>query len=480
MSLGQSNFDFLQSHSPQLAKLGALAERYFHDDPPGALGKLRLLGEFLAKEIAAQHALLPSGQPSFDDVLRALKAHGVLPHDVADFFYHLKRAGNAALHENVGSAGEALHGLKIARALSVWYHKSYAGNPGFTAGPFVPPVPPLDATGQLRDEIEELKKAVRQSSDAAAKARLAAQIAEEEKANLVASVEAEAEQRAFWEKYAAETEDSLLAATKELAETQAKAVSAPPHQLDLLARLGAEQAQQIEIDEATTRVLIDDQLRASGWEVDSVVLRHSAGARPAYGKAMAIAEWPTATGPVDYALFIDGRCVGVIEAKRQFRDVPGRIGQAKRYAIGIELTPDELPRGGPWTNGDDRFRVPFLFVTNGRPYVKQLATKSGTWFWDARSGSPPRALVDWFSPRDLVEKLDQQLDEDLNKTSEREIGVTGLRPYQQEAVDAVRDAVGRGQDHILLAIPSASRTCPRAGPSAGEGQTRHGHLYLGT
>jgi type I site-specific restriction endonuclease len=456
MSLGQSNFDFLQSHSPQLAKLGALAERYFHGDPPGALGKLRLLGEFLAKEIAAQHALLPSGQPSFDDVLRALKAHGVLPHDVADFFYHLKRAGNAALHENVGSAGEALHGLKIARALSVWYHKSYAGNPGFKAGPFVPPVPPLDATGQLRDEIEELKRAVRQSSDAAAKARLAAQIAEEEKADLVASVEAEAEQRAFWEQYASETEDSLRAATKELAETQAKAVSAPPHQLDLLARLGAEQAQQIEIDEATTRVLIDDQLRTSGWEVDSVVLRHSAGARPAYGKAMAIAEWPTATGPVDYALFIDGRCVGVIEAKRQFKDVPGRIGQAKRYAIGIELTPDELPRGGPWTNGDDRFRVPFLFVTNGRPYVKQLATKSGTWFWDARSGSPPRALVDWFSPRDLVEKLDQQLDEDLNKTSEREIGVTGLRPYQQEAVDAVRDAVGRGQNHILLAMATGT------------------------
>jgi type I restriction enzyme R subunit len=77
MSLGRSNFDFLQSHSPQLVKLGVLAERYFHDDPPGSLGKLRQFGEFLAKEIAAQHAVLPAGQPSFDDILRALKAGGV-------------------------------------------------------------------------------------------------------------------------------------------------------------------------------------------------------------------------------------------------------------------------------------------------------------------------------------------------------------------------------------------------------------------
>ena len=87
------------------------------------------------------------------------------------------------------------------------------------------------------------------------------------------------------------------------------------------------------------------------------MLRHANGARPEYGKAMAIAEWPTARGPVDYALFVDGRCFGVIEAKREVKDVPGRLGQAKRYAVGIELTPDELPEGGPWQNGDDRFRV---------------------------------------------------------------------------------------------------------------------------
>ena len=103
-------------------------------------------------------------------------------------------------------------------------------------------------------------------------------------------------------------------------------------------------------------------------------------------------EWPTDSGPADYALFIEGRCVGVIEAKRGVKDVPGRLGQSKRYARDVKLTPDESGSASPWINGLEKFRVPFLFVTNGRPFVKQLATKSGIWFWDARpSQGEPRS-----------------------------------------------------------------------------------------
>jgi type I restriction enzyme R subunit len=450
------NFAFLNDQSPQLARLAVLAERYFSDDPTAALIKLRQFAEFIAKDIAAHHAILSVGSANFDDVLRSLKTKGMAPREVADYFYHLKRVGNAAAHEDIGTPTDALHALKIARAVGVWYYRTYAGGSGFKAGPFVPPTTPDDATEALRNELAQLRKAVQDSHDAAAKAQLSAQQAEEGRAKLAVAIEDEAGQRAFWEQYATETESALRAAEQALADTQASAESAPPQQLELLIRSGIDQAQSIDIDEATTRVLIDGQLRSAGWEADSAVLRHASGVRPAYGKSMAIAEWPTKSGPVDYALFIDGRCVGVIEAKRQFRDVPGRIGQAKRYAIGIDLSIDELPQGGPWVDGDDRFRVPFLFVTNGRPYVKQLATKSGTWFWDARTGLPPRALVDWFSPRDLTEKLEQQFGEDSSKVAEREIGVTGLRPYQQEAIEAVEKAVADGQDHILLAMATGT------------------------
>jgi type I restriction enzyme R subunit len=440
-----SNFEFLASRDPGLARLGALAERYFADDPPAALFKLRQLGEFMAKEVAAAHGLLPATSVTFDDVLRALRARDILPRQIADMFYHLKRTGNAAAHEDSGTTRDALLGLKMARAAAIWFHQTYGAASNFKPGPFVPPVPPPDATEELRAELDELRKIVAASADADAKARMLAQKADDTE-----------RERAFWEQYAAETEAALRSAEQALAETQAAAVAAPPQQLDLIAGLAARNAQAVELDEATTRVLIDEQLRAAGWEADTAVLRHASGARPQQGKAMAIAEWPTKSGPADYALFVDGRCVGVIEAKRQVSDVPGRIGQAKRYARDIELTPDELPASGPWADGLDLFQAPFMFATNGRPYVKQLATKSGIWFWDARTKAPPRALSEWFSPQDLTERLEQDTADNWQKAAEREIGVTGLRPYQQEAIQAVEKAIADGQQEILLAMATGT------------------------
>lgn len=451
-----SNFEFLERHNPQLTRLGSLAERYFANDPPAALIKLRQFGEFAAKDVAARHALLSASATSFDDILRTLRARAVLPREVADLFFHLKQVGNVAAHEDRGTAADALTSLKIARELGIWYHRTYHDATAFKSGPFVPPRPPVDATIALRAELESLRKTVAASSDAEAKARLAAQQAEAERERLAEQAGQEAQERAFWEDYAAQTEIALRSAEQTLAATQAQAQAAPAQQLDLLARVSAESAARVELDEPTTRIIIDEQLRNAGWTVDSVVLRHAAGARPQYGQAIAIAEWPTKTGPVDYALFVDGRCVAVIEAKRQVRDVPGRIGQAKRYARDITLTPDELPAGGPWIDGDDRFSVPLVFATNGRPYVKQLATKSGIWFWDARTKAPPRALGEWFSPRDLTEKLEQRIGDDSDTVAERELGVTGLRPYQKEAIQAVEAAIARGQDHILLAMATGT------------------------
>src|ERR1700681_39516 len=73
-----SNFDFLAAQDERLARLGALAERYFFDDAPATLIKLRQLAEFLAKEVAARHGLLPSNAVTFDEVLRTLKIRSIL------------------------------------------------------------------------------------------------------------------------------------------------------------------------------------------------------------------------------------------------------------------------------------------------------------------------------------------------------------------------------------------------------------------
>jgi type I restriction enzyme, R subunit len=88
-----SNFEFLAAQDERLARLGVPAERYFFDDAPSTLIKLRQLAEFLAKEVAARHGLLPSNAVTFDEILRTLKIRSILPPEVADLFFRLKRVG---------------------------------------------------------------------------------------------------------------------------------------------------------------------------------------------------------------------------------------------------------------------------------------------------------------------------------------------------------------------------------------------------
>ena len=65
----------------------------------------------------------------------------------------------------------------------------------------------------------------------------------------------------------------------------------------------------LELSEAETRLLIDEQLRKYGWQADTNHIRYSKGTRPQKGQNLAIAEWPTdssvgKSGYADYALFI--------------------------------------------------------------------------------------------------------------------------------------------------------------------------------
>ena len=66
------------------------------------------------------------------------------------------------------------------------------------------------------------------------------------------------------------------------------------------------------LNEANTRKIIDKQLRQVGWEADSDNLRYSKGIRPQKGRNIAIAEYPTNNGFVDYALFIGMKMITTI------------------------------------------------------------------------------------------------------------------------------------------------------------------------
>ena len=455
----RSGFGFLAVEEAQLARLGALAERYFHDDPVTALIKLRQFAETMAALVAARNALAPGPRDSFDDTLRRLREAGRLPREAGDLFHDLRRLGNAAVHENRGGHAQALTGLKLARQLGVWFRRSYGGDPGFSPGPFVPPAPPQDATAPLLKELDALRTKLG-AAERAERARRAAEALRAEAHETEAQrLGRQAEEAEFWRAYAEETEREKATLAERLAELQARAAQAPAPTVELRAAETA--ARRIVVDEADTRVLVDAQLNAAGWEADSLALRHSLGTRPEVGRRLAIAEWPAEGGKVDYALFIDERCVGVIEAKRENADVPAVLDQARRYAQTLRLASTELapgaPYGGGWGEGNSAYRTPFVFATNGRPYVKQLETKSGVWFWDARRPTNPQvALPEWFSPEDLQARLAQKLDGATEALAEEPFDYAGLRPYQRRAVEAIEQAIADGRREILVAMATGT------------------------
>ena len=120
------------------------AERYFPDDPSTALLKLRQYAEVMAKLVAAKIATYAGPEETLSEILRRLKADRILPPPAADLFHRLKTLGNRAAHDLGGNHAEALQALKFARELGIWFHKSFANEPNFKSGAFVPPKPPAD------------------------------------------------------------------------------------------------------------------------------------------------------------------------------------------------------------------------------------------------------------------------------------------------------------------------------------------------
>lgn len=81
--------------------------------------------------------------------------------------------------------------------------------------------------------------------------------------------------------------------------------------------------------EQKARSAIDQRLTLSGW-----ILQDMRQLNPVAGPGVAVREFPTSTGPVDYALFVDGTPVGVVEAKadEKGQDITTVEGQSSRYA----------------------------------------------------------------------------------------------------------------------------------------------------
>ena len=90
----------------------------------------------------------------------------------------------------------------------------------------------------------------------------------------------------------------------------------------------------------TRKQVIDPEIRAAGWKVvpfdDSKPLS-------AYDRC-AIEGFPNENGPADYALCVDGRILGIVEAKKLSLGPQNVLTQAERYSKGATCNPLKLPR----------------------------------------------------------------------------------------------------------------------------------------
>jgi len=450
-----SNFAHLQSHDEQLLRLGMLAERYFADDPNTCLLKLRQLSEVLAQLVASNVGILDRPEDGQYELLSRLRDHGILPYEIHQLFGEVRRSGNSANHALAGDHRTALAMLKIVWQIGVWFHRTFK-DPNFKSGPFIPPQPPANETQELRTELETLANELAQY-----------QTAHHEKAQQLDAMEAELkaakDEQTFWENLATEAEAEKISLQQRLAAKQESAVAQPAKAVASMVTASVKAATHLHLDEAETRLLIDDQLRQAGWLADSANLRYSKGTRPEKGKNMAIAEWPTESGPADYILFCGLTPMAPVEAKRKNVNVSASLVQAKRYSRGFMPSEETHIHPQNW-GAKEEFRLPFVFSTNGRPYLRQLETHSGIWFCDLRRpDNLSNALQGWYTPEGLTALLKQDQDAaHLALASETFDYGFLVRFYQRLAILETEGAISKGTREILIAMATGTgktKTC---------------------
>jgi len=407
----KSNFAFLEERWSLLASIGMMAEKYIYTDSNSCLIKLGLFAESIIRLIFTLDNLSePLVENTHANRVKILKNEGLLSKDIDDILYALRTARNKAAHDGYESTEQALILIEFAHKLGVWFMQTY-GDWDYESTGFVTP------------------------ADASKDSDFATTIKQQE------------------------------AKIQELAETIKNTSSTDPVVAIADRRKRSHStADKINLSEKETRYLIDEQLRKVGWEADTIHIRYSKGVKPQRGKNLAIAEWPTGStvgnkGYVDYALFVGLQLIGVVEAKRHFADIPAVIDyQCKDYAKNITSEHANYLIG-KW----GEYKVPFLFATNGRKYLKQLETKSGIWFLDARkSTNIAKAQQGWVSPQGLMELLAQDIDkanQELENTAYdllTDKDGLNLRDYQIKAIQAAEQAILEGKRTVLLSMATGT------------------------
>lgn len=182
--------------------------------------------------------------------------------------------------------------------------------------------------------------------------------------------------------------------------------------------------------EDQARQEIDAQLAAAGWEVqDHRSMNLSA-------PAVAVREFPLVTGFADYMLYLDGKAVGVVEAKAVGHTLTGVEIQSEKYTTGL---PDRIPA---WSQP-----LPFAYESTGAE-----TQFTNTLEPEFRS----RLVFTFHRPEELrrLATLDEQLRLRLRHMPPMEPG--RLWPVQHQAVRSLEASLARNRPRALIQMATGS------------------------
>ena len=177
---------------------------------------------------------------------------------------------------------------------------------------------------------------------------------------------------------------------------------------------------------------IDPQLRAAGWKVQRFKEMNLAAA-----SGVAVREYPTPTGPVDYVLYVDRKLLGTVEAKKAGEKLTKVEPQTRRYADGLEedAQSKNLPH---W-----RLPLPFHYTSTGYE----------TAFVDLRDPIPRRREVFTFHrPETLREWAEEASSLRVRLRHMPPLDPIGLRAAQVDAIQGLERSSAQSRARALVKV----------------------------
>ena len=183
--------------------------------------------------------------------------------------------------------------------------------------------------------------------------------------------------------------------------------------------------------EQLARIQIDAQLSAAGWTVQSISDLNLSASR-----GVAVREMQSHGGPADYILFVDGKALGIVEAKKEGTTLSAVAEQSARYTYAHKWIPQR------WADP-----LPFTYESTG------IETN----FRDQRDpDSRSRPVFAFHTPEHLLELVQQP---DTLRARLRQfpaLNTAPLRECQIDAVTSLEKSLAANRPRALIQMATGS------------------------